>query len=997
MKSEDTGGTVQEERGPDVTPPAGGRGRSMDSVSGDAPAFLSPVAPIFSFMGQKASYDRSAPALAPQVHALEELVKNMDDEIAELQRANSSLQQDLADRDHQISNVNNQRRGAEALYGKAQQEIERLKQSLGIASNDKILDLEEQLQEMEATIPPLHDTISKQQEQIEHLTEHSNVLNKHVTDLTDTVAELTKELASQKENEASHLRSTKEQEDAKHRTLDDANDKLLRSLKTAEADTAALRHTVTLKNAESEELLARLKAKEDELASLKADLQDASSQLHAANMKTRDADDTTSRLTAKNAEAQDELHRAVKKYKAAEDANEDLQKKLKDAVLDLEVASKKLKMSEEETERLEKKLKEAAEENDELRAAAKKKARAAEDEAEKLQEQLAELQKQLKEQSQQQSLSQTEAVPLAEVPEDTSNLQTINVMQETMNTIYAENEGLKQQLKDLQEKLAAQGSDTTELERLLKENTDLQKQMTTLQAIPQESSGVEAKALQEELDRCKAEMKEKDGEIERLAGEHAVTRNEINEKQERMADLESRVTALEEELRKCKNNVERLTDENAVLENEAASRRAVPPVPRTPESAPVSEHHQSDTAQPDLAPQLAKLEKENTGLLTLLSQARAKEERLLNAKAALEEDLSKARADFHNRLGDGSSNAKVLAAEVRRLSKENEALAKELSALEEQLAASTAEEIKKLQRDIEALKAEHEANLANLGRPGIVVVKAKSDSNDTKDKQYSLVPGSRVVRDDEHWKWGDQDGGPGGRGTVRAVDHTLGWACVAWDLTGTKDNYRWNATENLWDIKEVEKGSEERVMELEGNEYMALLKRVDDAEQRAVDAEQLLEENGRHVGDVQAALPELEKQLASAQAVAHRANTREASLERLLDARCAELRAASELAASMEEKLHESEIREETLSRRLDGSLAELRRAQQQYRQHASRQHSSVPHTPPQRLQREPPPSESPTARRISPQRRSNRNISPPRTRSPRSALSPPLPKHPWA
>jgi len=54
------------------------------------------------------------------------------------------------------------------------------------------------------------------------------------------------------------------------------------------------------------------------------------------------------------------------------------------------------------------------------------------------------------------------------------------------------------------------------------------------------------------------------------------------------------------------------------------------------------------------------------------------------------------------------------------------------------------------------------------------------------------VPGARVRRG-PNWKWGDQDGGPGGLGTFRGMDpSSKGWARVEWD-SGVTNNYRMGA------------------------------------------------------------------------------------------------------------------------------------------------------------------------------------------------------------
>ena len=274
-------------------------------------------------------------------------------------------------------------------------------------------------------------------------------------------------------------------------------------------------------------------------------------------------------------------------------------------------------------------------------------------------------------------------------------------------------------------------------------------------------------------------------------------------------------------------------------------------------------------------------------------------------------------------------------------------------------------------RDLSEVRAKYEETISLMRATHVHDVEVMKRTLDSTVAGAPLVhrfvrPGSRVKRNEAHWKWGDQDGGIGNHGTVKVVDLSLGWVCVKWDKTAVKDNYRWN-NEEAWDVVLVEGGAEARVLELEltveagltmpsplplhgvmplgmgdaerleyerqqkelHEQLIATETRLKAVESRGAHTEMELLDRQRSVEEVRLALPELEKQLAAAQAVAARANTREASLERLLDARCAELRASTEHAAAMETRLREAEIREETLSRRLDGSLSELRRQQQ--------------------------------------------------------------------
>ncbi|KAJ9466377.1 hypothetical protein DIPPA_20152 [Diplonema papillatum] len=58
-------------------------------------------------------------------------------------------------------------------------------------------------------------------------------------------------------------------------------------------------------------------------------------------------------------------------------------------------------------------------------------------------------------------------------------------------------------------------------------------------------------------------------------------------------------------------------------------------------------------------------------------------------------------------------------------------------------------------------------------------------------KAADLAPGAAVERDPDHWKWGDQDGGPGGTGVVTGVNLETGWVKVKWEATQRVNSYRY--------------------------------------------------------------------------------------------------------------------------------------------------------------------------------------------------------------
>jgi hypothetical protein len=84
-----------------------------------------------------------------------------------------------------------------------------------------------------------------------------------------------------------------------------------------------------------------------------------------------------------------------------------------------------------------------------------------------------------------------------------------------------------------------------------------------------------------------------------------------------------------------------------------------------------------------------------------------------------------------------------------------------------------------------------------------VLKEAGPEKKTSEDKILSA--GSRVVRGPD-WKWGDQDGGRGGVGTVKNKEkdpfHDPGWVTVKWDHNDTTQSYRMGK-DNCFDLKLV--------------------------------------------------------------------------------------------------------------------------------------------------------------------------------------------------
>ena len=94
---------------------------------------------------------------------------------------------------------------------------------------------------------------------------------------------------------------------------------------------------------------------------------------------------------------------------------------------------------------------------------------------------------------------------------------------------------------------------------------------------------------------------------------------------------------------------------------------------------------------------------------------------------------------------------------------------------------------------------------------GMYVISVLLDGVEAKESPFirewraKLLQGKKVMRGND-WKWGDQDGGPRGIGTVVGWSEEVGasdnWAKIKWEITNRQNNYRWGA-EGAYDLMVV--------------------------------------------------------------------------------------------------------------------------------------------------------------------------------------------------
>eukprot|EP01061_Rhynchopus_euleeides_P045817 TRINITY_DN8418_c0_g1_i1.p1 TRINITY_DN8418_c0_g1~~TRINITY_DN8418_c0_g1_i1.p1 ORF type:complete len:1007 (+),score=425.13 TRINITY_DN8418_c0_g1_i1:60-3080(+) len=927
------------------------------------------------------TYDKGTP-LAPQVHALETMVASLEAEIAALTNANIALTADNNEKEKRIEYLDDQRRGAEALHAKALKEIDRLRELLADQERLRRQELEDALKE----IPLLKAKLAEKDTEIESWKLKYSQLEEANKKLLLEVEVLGRDLAASR---AETERAQKRADDAERE-----RDDLMRRMQ-AEID------------GQVAEVTKKLRAAQDANEALNRRLKDALEEVEMSRskltLKQGEVDDLMKRLAGKD----DEIDRLKAQARTLTLEMESIDKKLRHANNDIEMIQKQLRDKDEELQRMTQKFKE----EEEVREGLQKALRQSEMEKEthlrrisQLEDDIARLERRLRD-------SEEENEELRRAKRDAP--KPVNNDAE-LDDLRREIEILRNKLKLETQRAGDEAERNTQLQRQIDSIRDqsrereeaLQKRIRELEdALQKRDEGLQKKIrdLEEEFKKREDKLLKR---IRELEDELRAKGSIVPEDPDLLHRKNKDITDRNREISELRIRISELEGDNSLLR----SRPMHPaPAPAEPSRTPSPER---EVVIRERIVESPPSPSSNRGTQTNTQPRQPQPEP--------QPRQVETRVEHHTTVVQ-DPNVEFYQMEVARLEAEKEALIRDL-----------AEVRAKYEETIELMRATHVHDVEVMKR-GL-----DTATHDTMRTRF-VRPGSRVMRNELHWKWADQDGGYGNRGTVKMVDLTLGWVCVKWDKTAVKDNYRWN-NEDAWDVVLVEGGAEERVLELEGQlETMAGIPHMDDmeriehdrqrsdlqaqlfamtarlkaSEERSAATEMQLIDKDRSVDEVRLALPELEKQLAAAQAVAARANTREASLERLLEARCAELRASTDHSAALETRLREAEIREETLSRRLDGSLAELRRQQQRTGSAAYAVRSDDPlsliNSPSvrftkQRL-RKLLPEEDP-GRKVSPTRQRPvavtavpissppSTVSPPRSRSDRSLRSPH--SHPW-
>ena len=102
------------------------------------------------------------------------------------------------------------------------------------------------------------------------------------------------------------------------------------------------------------------------------------------------------------------------------------------------------------------------------------------------------------------------------------------------------------------------------------------------------------------------------------------------------------------------------------------------------------------------------------------------------------------------------------------------------------------------------------SNNYRWGADGKYDLEVVSEGDSSSGRTTKPTPGREIkvgmrVKRGPDWKWGDQDGGAGGLGTVTAGPDADMWVDVKWDA-GESNNYRWGA-EGKYDLEIVGEGS----------------------------------------------------------------------------------------------------------------------------------------------------------------------------------------------
>ena len=321
-----------------------------------------------------AVYDPLTP-LAPQVHALEQLISGLETEIKNLSEANSSLKVEVEEKSGEIDTLQDQRRGSEALRNKAVAELEELKKRLQLEKDDKISSLTSQV----SGIADLKDSISRQRTSMDAKDEEIINLEEKLKKTTEELKQAKEELKKAKEE----LANAKETIDRLREELSNQNDKskdennskiskLQKRIKELEQELEMFqtRHDkmLELKEAELSDYEKRLAQRDGDISHLNAQSRRQDEEIETLKKKLQQEQDNSADALRKARDADDELQRMAKKLRESEDECESLTKKLRDAKGENEGLERKIRDLEDDNSRTSRKMKDALEDLERLKS-----------------------------------------------------------------------------------------------------------------------------------------------------------------------------------------------------------------------------------------------------------------------------------------------------------------------------------------------------------------------------------------------------------------------------------------------------------------------------------------------------------------------------------------------------------------------------------------------------------------------------------------------------
>lgn len=683
------------------------------------------------------------------------------------------LNKDIEDLNKQITDLNNTISEKDAKIEELNKKITELEKKLQECKNQCAIDkkkcaeekeaLNKQIQDLTVEKTRLETVVHDYDELIKELRAHQETLNKQITDLKETVKGKDAEIAKLLEKIGGL--------ETKIETLTTENTDLKEKLATANQKITDLESKITDLEGQVKDLTEKLNAKETEIKTLNETITSLKEQI--AKLETEKAKDKEvydkdkANLEKQLQEAKDaltkketELNKIKEELKTA---NNDLAtEKAKTAGLEEQVKAKDERIAdlEKQIEALNKKIEEAGNNNTTIIEKYETTIKEKETLIEKLTSEKAELEKQLAtEKAKNENLEKQVADLNTKADKAAEDLNKANAkisdLEKELAVEKEKNKNLTEQLNKITTELE---NKTKEVETLNKTVTELKEQLakiTAEQAKDKEACEKAKAELQEKLDKANQDLTDKNNELDNIKKELEQAKKDLAAEQaknagldadnkakaDKIADLEKRLSELQDKLNTAAEDLKKANDRILELEKQLTEKETENKA-LTEQVEKLGKDLETKTAEvKTLTDKVTELEKQ-VAEKTAKGEADAKEiERLKAELEKLKKQLDDKNTEVENlnkEIVTLKETVKTLEGEKTELTNNVTRLETEVKELKEKLDTAN-NKILELEKENAGLKAENKALSDKVSNLEKQVEDAKATEKELREKITELT------------------------------------------------------------------------------------------------------------------------------------------------------------------------------------------------------------------------------------------------------------------